>query len=131
MKLTPENVDAVLKDCFLRTENEIPREEVLEIDSVRVQYGFHPGRVENNAASIKDMLAQLDPKFAEGWSFLNIPFLASGEQWGEHRNADALVALGLAAGFIDELLPAQMNKMMPGGVPFIFIKKVVFESEDH
>lgn len=114
-------VDAVFRSVlFLPGE---PTESAVMARGVRHTFGFHPGRLELAREKVVAWIAQLPPSFQPdsrggggGDSFLNACMTASGEQWGEHRNVEQLMALGLAL----ELLwrsPPDLDFAMPGGVP--------------
>lgn len=129
-KLTAENVTDVLKSLFF-TENELvdgqPIVEPVEVRAVMMHAGLHPDRVEAAKPVVAELLSQLPHEFREddpsgGWSFLNACLTSDGGQWGEHRNVDELLTLGLATEQIEFLLPREAWLALPGGVPYFKIK---------
>jgi len=44
-----------------------------------------------------------------------------GVQWGEHRNIEQLVVLGIAAKMVKYCMPRDMWGILPGGMPYIAI----------
>ena len=42
---------------------------------------------------------------------------------------EALITLGIAAGLVNFLLPREMWKMMPGGMPYLFVKDTYENSQ--
>lgn len=70
---------------------------------------------------IKEMLLQMNEGFASGWTFMQMPFDKDGNQWGEQSNAEQLVILGLALGYVRYTFPEGVWETLPGGVPYITI----------
>ena len=82
--------------------------------------GFHPQRLESHKAEIKQLLAQLPHQFNEGggWTFLNACVTEAGDQWGEHRNIDQLLMLGVASKLAEYCMPREFWPVLPGGMPY-------------
>jgi hypothetical protein len=59
---------------------------------------------------------------AGGATFLNACVDKNGTQWGEHRNIDQLLCLGIAIGKVSFPMPKEMWSMLPGGMPFVQYK---------
>jgi len=129
LELTSSNVRTILDECFLRNEHEIPEDKIILVEGIRNTFGFHPDRVQSNKQAIKSLLSQLNPKFKDGWTFLNIPLTSNGVQWGEHQNAEQLVVLGIAARYIEELPSKRLSAVFPGGMPYVTIRREVFNEE--
>ncbi len=127
MKLDSANVNAIFLQCLF-TDEEVANPAVVEANVVKVEgivanYGLFRARVEENAENIKSMLRQLPVEFINnGYTFLNMPLNAEGEQWGEQRTAEQLYVLGAALGVAEFCLPREMWRIMPGGVPYINVK---------
>lgn len=116
------NVEKVFFHCLYRKEELIngkAPEDAIVVEGILNKFGLHPGRVRSNREEIKDFVEMLPDTFKEGWSFLKICFDKDGRQWGEHRTAEQLVVLGLAAEYMEYLVPKEMWSMLPGGVPYI------------
>lgn len=134
--IDPNRVDEVFRDCLFRPGeappmiehySEAPEGCVLVV-GVRVNCGFHIGRVEQHRAEIASMIEQLpEPFFAEGekgggWSFLMGCQLRNGEQWtGLQERVDQLFMLGQAIDRVRCLLPRPLWSALPGGVPYFVI----------
>ena len=67
-------------------------------------------------------LMELPPQFrmseGGGWSFLNACNDRDGNLWGQHINIEQLLLLGIGAGLAKILLPREMWKALPGGMPY-------------
>lgn len=131
-KLTSENVRNIFLDCLFTDDEiksinlkseELPPDAVL-VSGVTVKVGFKKARVDKHQEDIKELLTQLSDDFFQdkggGMSFLKLPFLKDGEQWGEHTSAQELLLLGLASKFM-RCAPREMWNLFPGGVPYIVI----------
>lgn len=128
--LTAQRVDDVARDCLYRDDElttvdgqrQVPEGAVL-VEGVVSTFGFHPGRLERHADAIRAMLAELPAEFGEGYSFLAACNDRHGNQWtGMHSTMDALFCLGIAVGAVTCPFPRDMWPMLPGGVPYYFVK---------
>jgi hypothetical protein len=124
-KLNAEAVSTIIKSCLFKegedTANHVKAEGVVSA------MGFHPDRLKAHAAQIGELLAELPEQFQAdtggGWSFLNACMDKDGNQWGEHRNIDELLMLGIATGQAKILMPRNMWSMFPGGMPYFVVTK--------
>lgn len=99
------------------------------VESVAAKVLFHPDRIAESKEQIRSILGDMDSKFMKqtpddndsGYSFLAMPFDKDGVHWCEQPTADLLVALGIACGFIEYLLPREAWPALPGGVPYFAI----------
>lgn len=129
MELTSKNVNDVFMDCLFcdgEIENGVPiGGEFIKAEGVVTKVGFHPGRIKLREEDIVSLLSLLPENFnmskGGGWSFLQMPSDVNGNQWGEQRNADQLLCLGIASGKMKILLPREMWNVLPGGVPYVAI----------
>jgi hypothetical protein len=124
-----EQVRAIFRDCLFRqgeiSEDRAP-EETLMIEGIRLQhFALHPGRVAGHRDDIAAILDQMDDKFQRskggGWSFLNLCMTKDGQHWAEHPTAELLVVLAIGAemgGYT--LMPRELWRSLPGGVPYIW-----------
>ena len=125
MELNRENVESIMKKCLF-TKPEIdaavaagekhPQEAVV-VKAVAHTFGFHPERLKGSEDDVVSLLRQLPEEFHEGWSFLNAPLNRDKEQWGEQRDAEALISLGIGLGYVTECIPG-LRAALPGGVPY-------------
>jgi hypothetical protein len=131
MTLTAEAVDLIMHRCLF-TEDElssagagIPPEGAVIVDGIVQKFGFHPGRIMENKEAIRLLLAELPVAFRHngggGWSFLQGCMDRNDRQWGEHRNVEALLVLGLASGLATYLLPREVWGSLPGGMPYFMV----------
>lgn len=120
MNLTAENVEEVFMDCLFGDE-EAGRERAVIVEGVVGKFGFHPDRLALRAPAIRAMLDELPTGFSQGWSFLNACQRADGSQWGEHRNVEQLLTLGIAAGHAIWLGGREMWQYFPGGLPYVMV----------
>lgn len=127
-----EEVEALMIECLFTTAELTATAEgwpkgAVTTKGVIHSYGFHPGRLEAVRPRVKALLGELSPTFRRdlhggaGASFLNLPFTASGEQWGEHHSAECLLCLGGALGMAGYCLPRPFWSSLPGGVPYVWI----------
>ena len=124
MKLNAENVEDVFMDCLFK-DGEVefyePKDMIMT-EGIRNSMGFNPERIEKHREDVKSMLSQLpEPFFKQiggGWSFLNAIETRDGEQWAEHKNVEQLLTLGIGLGYASYLMPREMWKMFPGGMPY-------------
>ncbi|EMJ59882.1 hypothetical protein [Leptospira sp. P2653] len=128
LKLTSENVSNLFLKClFLEGEDTT---NFVKAEGVAITIGFHPERLRTNKTQIKELLDQLPQRFrkseasseSHGWSFLNACKTEKGILWGQHKNVDELLCLGLASGLIEYNLPREIWVALPSGVPYFFIK---------
>lgn len=126
--LTADKVKEVFVDCLFPdgTSVETMTIDAKLVDCVTCKFGFDPVKIKLHKPEIHNLLKQLPEKFQElsggGWSFLNACLDKDGKQWGEHSNIEQLLALGMAADLADFLMPREMWKMLPGGMPYFVVK---------
>lgn len=124
MKLTSENVTAVMKDCLFKDDES--RDGAILVPGIVRDFGLHPTRLESHREDILSMLQELDPAFyasvGGGWSFLNLPMRKDGSQWGEQANAEELYILAAGLKLAKFCLPREMWSALPGGVPYIMFE---------
>jgi len=118
-----EKVDALILDCLNGKE-----EGAQKVEGLVHGFGFNPDKIKQHREEIKELLDQMPLEFhpagvggGGGYTFLNLPFTRDGEQWGEQRDAEALLCLGIAAGMATILVPRSVWNMFPGGVPYCAI----------
>lgn len=54
-----------------------------------------------------------------GWTFLDLPFDRNEERWGEQRDAEVFLAIGLALDIAKYSLGREFWSALPGGVPYV------------
>jgi len=124
MKLSAETVNSTFLDCLFKdgesTENHIICE------AVQMKVGFNPERLKSNESLIGELLNELPNEFQKngggGMSFLNMCNDKNGNQWADmHTTVDQLVALGIATGKLSFLMPKEMWRVLPGGMPYLVV----------
>src|SRR4029077_9475566 len=126
-KLTPEAVREVMLACLFQQEEIDANSHVgaVMVEGLVNTFGFHPGRVAEKKPEIAALLAQLPEAFFSdsggGMSFLNACVDKDGDQWGEHRDMEALFALGQAVGLVTCPLSRAFWSSLPGGVPYFMV----------
>lgn len=128
MKLTAENVNSLFLSCLFKDEeisgDGVPVVEYVVSEGVIVSVGLHKERVLAAKDTIILLAKQLPESFCtEGDSFLRL--CTSREEpddvWCQHRTADEMVMLMLAAGIAEYNLTRAFWPSLPGGVPYIKI----------
>ncbi len=134
MKLNINNVNKTIMACLYNHEDVAESaalgvaSEPCLVQSVILRVDFSAAKVQRQKHNIKSMLDELPLVFhpeaaggGGGMSFLQMCVTRDGEQWGEHRSCDELVALGLAAGFCTFPMERSMWPVLPGGMPYICV----------
>jgi len=124
MELTSENVQSIFEDCLFRGGEDMSN--AILVKGIISDFGFHPGRIDNNKIAIKFMLDQLSDDFKAsgggGMTFLNMCNDRDGGQWtGFHSVMERLVVLGIAINKVRFALPRDLWAVLPGGMPYIVI----------
>ena len=134
MRLSAERVDHIMKDSLFKSEevpNGTPPADAVIVEGLVSKFGFHPARVASHKAEIDAMLADLPDEFHQskggGMSFLNGCMDRAGNQWGEQRDVQSLVCLGIGVGSAAWLLK-DMADVMPGGVPYFEVHPEVAQA---
>jgi hypothetical protein len=128
-KLTTSAVEDIFKKCLF-TEGEDTSNAMI-VEGINMKFGFHPGRLEENKAAIRELLYELPDEFIKGggWTFLNACVDKEGNQWGEHRNIEQLLCLGLATKQAGYVMTRDYWNIFPGGMPYIFVGDVKDKTE--
>lgn len=127
MKLTCENLKKVAIQCFFE-DGETAQKSGIEVKGVVTTFIFNPIGLKIVKNEINALLDQLPELFHEsiggGWSFLNACMNRDSEQWGEQRDVELLMCLGIAIGRVAYCLPREMWEILPGEMPYFVIKDV-------
>lgn len=122
-ELTAAAVEALLHRAQLK-HDEVAAGAVL-VDGVVHKFGFHPQRLVEVKPEVDALLRMLPDQFRTdiggGWSFLNACMDRDGRQWGEHRDIERLVCLGVGVGSATFVFPREMWKQLPGGMPYFAV----------
>jgi hypothetical protein len=136
--LTADNVEDIFMDClachgelteaqenWIRSGGDLPPGWV-KITGLMMAAVLNEQRLKDNAGKIREMLEQLPEQFREerggGWSFLNACMTADGRQWGEHRDIDRLLVLGIGCGQA-KIVPIRKEfwPLLLGGMPYFSV----------
>src|SRR4051812_32200227 len=122
--LTSQAVDEMMTKCLFTDDEEMGS--AVKVEGIVNRYAFHPTRIMQNADAIGEMLAESPDEFQAskggGWSFLNACMDRHGTQWtGLHQQQERVFALGIAAGKARWLMPREMWKVLPGGMPYVTV----------
>lgn len=125
-RIDPNRLNEIFTDSLFRQEelaaDGSPPANVVKIEGIIADYGFHPDRLAGHAGEIRQLLAALPDEFhvtgGGGMSFLNACMDRSGRQWGEHRNVEQLFVLGMGIGAVTCPLPRDLWVALPGGMPY-------------
>lgn len=131
MKLQASHVEEILKDCLFTdaemSDPDMPPAGAVLVDGLIHNFAFHPDRLESHAREIGDLLACLPTEFQPasvgggGWTFLNACVDVEGRQWGEHRDIERLICLGIGTKQAEWQMK-NMASVLPGGVPYFGVK---------
>lgn len=127
--ICPDEINKILISCLytneelgaLPTMNKTPPG-MIPARGVMLSVGFNPTMIDLRRNRIHEILTEINPSFKEGISFMDLPFDKDKNQWGEQRNADQLLVLGIAIGELKILMPREMWPMLPGGMPILQYK---------
>ncbi len=126
-KLTGDTVRAIYISCKRIKGDGIGDVSVHEtVQGIERTEDFHAGRLDENRQAIIDLLNELPEQFHKrgggGWTFLNACNDKNGRQWtGFHYEMEMLFMLGMAAGYVSELMPRDLWQILPGGMPYYMI----------
>lgn len=122
MKLTAQAVH----DLAVKCANVGDDGDAVKVEGIVRNYLLSKSRLEEHRDEIVAMLHELPEQFQEskggGWSFLSAAFDKHGDHWGEHPNMEMLFALGLGLGKVVYVMPREMWRVLPGGMPYLVIK---------
>lgn len=121
-----ERVDVIMRDALFKREEipdpTTPPEDAVLVEGVVNGFGFHHDRLESHREEVREILTQMPDAFMQekggGMSFLALCNTSKGEQWGEHRDMEALCCLAIGLG-LGKWLMKDMAEAMPGGMPYI------------
>ena len=121
--LNAERVEEIFLKCLFKDGEDTSNH--IEVEGVMLKIGFNPERVEENKTKIIEMLNELPDNFKEdkggGWSFLNACMDKYDSQWGEHKNIEQLIMLGIAIKKVKYGMPKELWNALPGGMRYITI----------
>ena len=122
--LDPHRVNQIFYDCLYRNDEDTSG--AVMVEGIVANYGFHPERLESHREEMIALLEQLPDGFREsgggGMSFFDSYLDRDGNQWtGLHQIMEQLMVLGVALNLASYMLPKDMWKALPGGMPYFSI----------
>ena len=126
--ISANRVREIFMDSLLPTDH-TDDTKCISVYAVTSIFGLDPEKIENHRDEIRALMEELPNEFWDepigqnGYSFLKLPFTKDGEQWGEQQNAQELMFLGLASGYMQYLFSMDFWKALPGSVPYVTIHK--------
>ncbi len=115
-------IEQLVLDTLAGTTQE---EDSITVEGITCSMVFNTTKIEAHKNEIRKQLSTLPTEFYKdeggGWSFLNACLDNEGNQWGEHLDMHNLFCLGIAAGLASWLLPRDMWKSFPGGMPYVVV----------
>ena len=127
MRLTSTNAKNIYGDCMTGRSFGSSIVGVAPIEADRDFIHLDKAKLIQHRTEIDSMLRQLPECFRQskggGWTFLNLCTDKGGVLWtGLHERAAQLLYLGIGIGKMDYLLPREMWKALPGGMPYVVYK---------
>jgi hypothetical protein len=121
--LNSQDVENIFKDCLFKEGEDQSNAKI--VNGIMNKFGFNPERLIIHKQEIAKMLDELPDQFKKnsggGWTFLNACMTKDNIQWGEHRNIEQLLSLGIATEQAAYLMPREMWNVLPGGMPYFVI----------
>ncbi len=118
--ISANRVREIFMDCLYRDGEDTS--DHVKAEGIMSTAGFHPQRLQGHAAEIQETLLMLPDEFHQdkggGMSFLNACMDRNGNHWAEHPTIEMLFQLGIATGKAKCLMPREMWRVMPGGMPY-------------
>lgn len=124
-KLNCNAIEGILKSVLYKDDEmsgDLIPDGAVKVDGLVHHYAFHPSRLAAAKPEIDGLLAELPDDFQQskggGMSFLNACMDRNGNHWGEHRDIERLVCLGIGVGSASWLMK-EMADILPGGMPYL------------
>lgn len=122
--IDPRDIRNIVRHCLFREDEDTSM--AIIVHGVKMHLGFHPDRLQEHYEAIMGYLKQLPPDFlqsegGQGMSFLKACVDKDEQQWGEHRDIDDLLCLGLAIKKIRYCLPREAWGIFPEGFPYFVV----------
>ena len=128
MYLSAKNVKKVFLGCMYKRgisdTEDIPNGSIV-VEGINSNVVFDPEMVNANKEDIRDFISQIMDDFSsvkdKGSSFINLPFNKDKKRWGDDVDAEQLMILCIAAGYMKYLTPSSEWINHPGGKPVLFV----------
>jgi len=127
--LDAQRICEVLVDCLYDNDEaglNGPPEDAILVQGIMATFGLHPARLETHRAEISEWPKELDDHFIKnkgaGWTFLNLCRDKDDNQWGEHRDMEALFVLCSAVKKAGFCMAKEHWDLFPGGMPYVWFE---------
>ena len=121
-KLDASRVNEIFRLCLSKDSTD---PDGLVVEGVLSETMLNRAKLDEFRGEISGMLDELPDAFKAngggGWSFLQACMDKHGNHWGEHPHMDELFQLGMGIGKVQCLLPRNLWKTLPGGMPYYMI----------
>jgi len=123
-RLDPSQVEETFTGCLAE---DAPDEDSIIVKGIVFDAKFDRSKLEAKAELIGAMLLELPEQFRAsgggGWSFLQACDDRHGNQWtGLHQTMSMLFLMGEGLGLVTNVLPRDVWKALPGGMPYYRIE---------
>lgn len=133
--LTSENVEKLFQSLLVQEGEQIPdKSNSTTVRGITVHVSFRTTKIAKHKEEIRAMLNELPKQFrgshGGGWTFLNMVTREDGSQWGEQRQAEWLLLMGIAASLVKYLMPREDWDMFPGGMPYLVYRDILPKEQE-
>jgi hypothetical protein len=123
-RVTQSVLKVMYKEDELPAGGGAPEGAVMSQGVVRT-YGFHPERLKQETQNIMGLVSEIvTDEFLKnkggGLSFSSLCVDREGNQWGEHREMEALFCMAQAIGKAGFCMPREVWGALPGGMPYVW-----------
>lgn len=116
-----------LKELIAKFKDNETVEGVTTVTGIIHSFAFHTKALEKyKDAILKELKEMQQIFFTEGTSFLSMAIDEQDVHWGEHRDMEGLLVLGIAIKHAKYLLPREAWPALPGGVPYLQFSETQF-----
>lgn len=121
MKLEAKRVNEIFEDCLAgNTQDDSKR--IIVRNMITADFAFDADKLKEYEKEIRGLVDELPYTFRAsaggGYSFLMAYMDKDGHHWGEHKDMEQLIALGIGIGYMECLTEYPMAASMPGGMPY-------------
>lgn len=131
--IDPQEVHKAFINCLAAVPDENP--DIIVVEGIMGRYAMNKTVLEIHREVVTDWLNELPAEFhkigtrdgaQDGWSFLNVCTDRHGNLWtGMHQTCEELLVLGMALNMVTFMLPRDLWKVLPGGMPYLQVDTTV------
>jgi hypothetical protein len=112
----------IMRKVFAGPDYENP----LIVEGITAKFGFNREVLESYREDVITIMREMPPVFFEGvgggQSFLNLCVTRENRPWGEHRDMERLMVLGMGLDLIECVFARPMWGLLPGNMPYLSFK---------